>query len=191
MCRLSFPPPAIEPCCPALFRSPIFTFTFDPHNLQSIEARSDPFDHYRAIDVAHDMAIRLKLPFPAAMNREDEPARLPPHDALHRMKRAYRHWYVWRCIATSRCSPSVTSIRKWRRSGKTNCHRLSVDRLATPRSMSQRWIFGNVLRGICACCGRKRVGRRNRSRTRQVYTAPISAILSAARATQRLPWWTS
>jgi hypothetical protein len=36
----------------------------------------------------HHMTIRLKLPFPAAMNRKDEPARFPAHNAPHRMKRA-------------------------------------------------------------------------------------------------------
>ena len=93
-CRLSiFGPgssvsPPIEPLRPALFSGPFFPLTFDPHDLQPVEAGSDPFVHHRAINVAHDVAIRLKLPFPAAMNCKDEPARFAAHDTLHGMKRA-------------------------------------------------------------------------------------------------------
>lgn len=80
--------PAVEPSRPALFRSPFLAFALDSHYFQPVEACSDTFDHYRAVNVAHDMAIRLKLPFPAAMNHKDEPARLAAHDTLHGMKRA-------------------------------------------------------------------------------------------------------
>jgi hypothetical protein len=69
-----------------LFRWPFFPVAFNPHYFQPIEASSNTFDHDRTINVEHDMAVRLKFPFPAAMNREDEPALLPAHDPLHRMK---------------------------------------------------------------------------------------------------------
>lgn len=34
-----------------------------------ISCRADTDYYYGAIDMAHDVAIRLKLPFPAAVNR--------------------------------------------------------------------------------------------------------------------------
>jgi len=78
----------IEPRSPALFGPPFFAVTLDPHNFEAVEASSDTFDHYGAIDMAHNMPIRLKLPFSAAMNHKDETTRLPAHDALHCMKSA-------------------------------------------------------------------------------------------------------
>lgn len=71
-----------------MFRWPFFTVLFDSHDLQSVEAGSDTLEHDRTVHTPHDMAIRLKLPFPAAVNHKDEPARLPAHDTLHRVKRA-------------------------------------------------------------------------------------------------------
>jgi hypothetical protein len=71
-----------------LFGSPFFPVALDPHDFEPIEPGSDTFDHDRTINVPHDMAIRLKLPLPAAVNCKDEPARLPAHDTLDRMKRA-------------------------------------------------------------------------------------------------------
>ncbi|EPR14534.1 hypothetical protein M527_28720 [Sphingobium indicum IP26] len=71
-----------------MFGPPLFALTLDPHDFQPIETSSDTLDHDCAIDMAQDVTVRLKLPFAAAMNREDEPARLPAHDTLHRMKRA-------------------------------------------------------------------------------------------------------
>ncbi|GLV27607.1 hypothetical protein TomTYG75_01340 [Sphingobium sp. TomTYG75] len=71
-----------------MFRGPFLTLTLDPHDFQPIKAGSDAFDHDRTINVPHDMATRLKLPFSAAMNRKDEAARLSAHDPLNRVKRA-------------------------------------------------------------------------------------------------------
>jgi len=51
-----------------LFRGPFFPLTLDPHDLQSVEAGSNPFDYHGTIDMANDLTIRLKLPLPAAMN---------------------------------------------------------------------------------------------------------------------------
>lgn len=74
---LSFPP-AIEPRCPALFGRPLLPVAFDPHDFEPVETCSDTFDHHGAINMPHDMAVRLKLPFPAAMNRMPELPWLPP-----------------------------------------------------------------------------------------------------------------
>ena len=65
---------------------PVFTIPLDPHNLQPIEAGADAFDYHGTINVPHDIANWLKLPFPAAMNRKDEPARFSSHDPLNRVK---------------------------------------------------------------------------------------------------------
>jgi hypothetical protein len=76
----------IEPPRPTLIRWPIFTVSLDPNNFEAVETSSDTFDHNRAINVPHDVPIRLKLPFAAAMNRKDEAARLTAHDPLNRVK---------------------------------------------------------------------------------------------------------
>jgi hypothetical protein len=69
-----------------LFGPPFFAFTLDSHNLKTIEASSNTFDYDRTINVPNYMPIQLKLPFPAAMNSKNDPARLPAQDALHRVK---------------------------------------------------------------------------------------------------------
>jgi hypothetical protein len=66
-----------------LLRGPFFPLTLDPHDFQPIESGSDAFDYHGTINVPHDMTIRLKLPFPTAVNRKDEPAWLSSHDPLN------------------------------------------------------------------------------------------------------------
>jgi len=85
---LSLFPPTIEPCRPGLLGPPFFTLSSDSHHFQPVEACSDTFDNDRTINMPPDMPIWLKLPFPAVMNRKDEPARLAAHDTSHRVKRA-------------------------------------------------------------------------------------------------------
>jgi hypothetical protein len=84
---LSFPP-AVKPSRPALFRPPLIAFPLDPYYFQPIEAGSDALYHDRAINMPNNMAIRLKLPYPALMNHENEPTRFLAHDTPHSVKRA-------------------------------------------------------------------------------------------------------
>jgi hypothetical protein len=72
-----------------LFRGPFLPLTLDPHDFQPVEASSDAFYYDATINMPHDMAIRLKLPFSAFMDSNEEPIARPPlYDASDRVKRA-------------------------------------------------------------------------------------------------------
>tara|TARA_B100000378_G_scaffold278392_1_gene281454 strand:- start:266 stop:550 length:285 start_codon:yes stop_codon:yes gene_type:complete len=82
-------PPAIKPPGPALAWWPIFAILFDSDDLQPVEPGPDTLDRHGAIEISRQAAARLKLPFPAFVDRDKEPiSRSSLYDAPHCVKRA-------------------------------------------------------------------------------------------------------